>query len=126
MRRLPGCLFVNYIAVRPAFRGQGLGGRLLRAALDQGDGKNAGQCALDVFEFNVRAWHWYERLGFRRQESTAWWQASLAAAEAAPVLLTDYAQAQACHREYGFSQIRDYARPGKPTKSAGWARTGIG
>ena len=32
-RRLPGRLFLNYIAVRPAYRSLGLGRRLLRALL---------------------------------------------------------------------------------------------
>ncbi len=105
MRRLPGCLFVNYIAVRPELRGQGLGGRLLRTALGQGDSRQAGLCALDVFDFNTRALQWYQRLGFRQQQGTVWWQASLAAAEPASIVLTDYAQAQVSQREYGFSQF---------------------
>ena len=58
-----------------------------------------------MFDFNTAAQQWYQRLGFQTGESTSWWQATLADAPPAPVRLIGYAQAQACQREYGFSQF---------------------
>ncbi len=104
-RRQPDRLFLNYIAVRPAFRARGLGRRLLRAVIESRDPENAKEFALDVLDINAGAWQWYQRLGLQRRESISWWQASLGDNEPASILLAGYAQAQACHREYGFSQF---------------------
>ena len=104
-RPLPDRLFLDYIGVGADYRGRGLGRALLGAALCAGDTGEARDLVLDVFDFNTAAQQWYQRLGFQTGESTSWWQATLADAPPAPVRLIGYAQAQACQREYGFSQF---------------------
>ena len=108
VRRLPQRLFLNYIAVRPPFRTMGLGSHLLHNALSNHGLSDRGEIALDVFDFNADVHQWYERLGFRRHETTVWLQATLDENQPAPVRLAGYAQAQACHREYGFSKFTVY------------------
>jgi ribosomal protein S18 acetylase RimI-like enzyme len=105
VRRLPNCLFLNYIAVRAPFRSQGLGRHLLRSVLEANNSADVNEIALDVLECNTGARQWYERLGFRRHESIVWWQAPLGEGRPAPIFLVGYAQAQACHRRYGFSKF---------------------
>ena len=105
MRRLPTELFSNYLAVAPAFRGAGLGTRLLRAAIeDARDGRTA--LSLDVHEDNRAARQWYARLGVAQRSVTRWWVLPLGGSAAHPALLADWPQACACRRAFGFSQFR--------------------
>lgn len=103
-RRLPRRLFLSYIAVSPAIRGQGIGRRLLLALIEAAR-IDAEEIALDVFDFNTGARRWYERLGFDQRERGSWCEASLDGGRPGPVRLIGYAQAEACHRLYGFSQF---------------------
>ncbi|MCD4728424.1 MAG: GNAT family N-acetyltransferase [Pirellulales bacterium] len=109
VRRLPHCLFLNYIAVIAPFRSQGLGGHLMHKALVEDNPTKVEEIALDVLEFNTNAFHWYEQLGFEHRETIAWWQAALEDGRLSPIVLTGYAQAQACHREFGFSNFTVHA-----------------
>ncbi|MDX2156684.1 MAG: GNAT family N-acetyltransferase [Hyphomicrobiaceae bacterium] len=52
------------IALHPAWRNQGLGGRLMRAALDAAWAFGFLRVELDVFSHNVRAQALYRKLGF--------------------------------------------------------------
>ncbi|HEY4260541.1 MAG TPA: GNAT family N-acetyltransferase, partial [Schlesneria sp.] len=103
-RRIPEGLFLNYIAIMPAYRDRGLGSRLLREALDQHGTSEHAAIVLDVLDHNIAARRWYDRLGFCDERLTQWWTFSLV-----PTGLGDcpsiegYPQAQACQREYGFS-----------------------
>ncbi|MCE5268413.1 MAG: GNAT family N-acetyltransferase [Planctomycetaceae bacterium] len=103
-RRLPRRLFLSYIAVSSTIRGQGIGRRLLLALIEAA-GIEADELALDVFDFNTAARRWYDRLGFESRESGSWCEASLDGGRPRPVRLIGYAQAEACHRLYGFSQF---------------------
>jgi ribosomal protein S18 acetylase RimI-like enzyme len=62
----PGTWYVNVLAVRPAYRGRGLGGRLLELAEQLG--KNAGARGMSVIvaDKNPGAFRLYERFGYRQ------------------------------------------------------------
>lgn len=109
VRRLPHCLFLNYIAVIAPFRSQGLGERLLHKALVKDKPASVKEIVLDVFEFNTDAFRWYKRFGFDHRETIAWLQVALEDTRSSPIVLAGYAQAQACHREFGFSNFTVYA-----------------
>ncbi len=79
--RLPGCrvagfcafwrivdeAHINNVAIRPALRGRGLGGRLLAHALLEATRVGAPAATLEVRRSNVGAIRFYERFGFREQ-----------------------------------------------------------
>jgi len=79
--RLPGCRVVgfcafwlvldeahiNNVAVRPAWRGQGIGGVLLTDALAAAERLGASRATLEVRRSNTGALRLYERFGFRTE-----------------------------------------------------------
>jgi GNAT superfamily N-acetyltransferase len=113
MRRLPDVLFLSYIAVNPGHRTQGLGRRLLRDAIRAAIVPGCRRLTLDVIESNSTARAWYEKLGFQYLGSTAWRAIPLTPGPEADVILSEYAQAEVCQREYGFSRFRLHAE-GRP------------
>ncbi len=60
----PGDLLMDGIAVSSAFRGQGIGGRLLDTLFDYGRTQGFERVRLDVIDINPRAKALYERKGF--------------------------------------------------------------
>lgn len=56
-------LFIQYLALMPDMRGQGLGGKLMRAAEDEARRLDCIGIWLDTFSFQARGF--YEKLGFR-------------------------------------------------------------
>jgi ribosomal-protein-alanine N-acetyltransferase len=56
---------INNLAVRPAFRGRGIGGALMTHVLDAARDLGAHRATLEVRESNVGARGFYERIGFR-------------------------------------------------------------
>lgn len=104
MRCQPNRLFLTYIAIQPDYRRQGLGGRLLHAAIEAA-GADAAEFALDVFDFSDGARQWYRHLGLEQRDAFSWCQIAPTDDAPAPVRLSGYAQAQACHRDFGFSQF---------------------
>ncbi|MBN1394328.1 MAG: GNAT family N-acetyltransferase [Pirellulales bacterium] len=106
IRRLPDRLFLNYIAVLASYRSLGLGKRLLRRALAANDRNAEKAIALDVFDYNANVLNWYERLGFERQSVTVWREGPLNGGTASSAIISGYAQAEACQREFGFSKFR--------------------
>ncbi|MGA2796669.1 MAG: GNAT family N-acetyltransferase [Thermoguttaceae bacterium] len=109
LRRSPDKLFLNYIVVRPAFRSQGLASRLLAKAVTFAGAENRREIVLDVFADNAIPLAWYERLGFQRISTAAWRTIPLIPGDEVPVVLSDYPQAEACQREYGFSKFGVWA-----------------
>jgi GNAT superfamily N-acetyltransferase len=105
LRRSADQLFLNYITVRPSFRSQGLANRLLGKAVTFAGAENRREIILDVFVDNTIPFSWYERLGFQAKYTTSWRTFPLIPGDEAPVVLSDYAQAEACQREYGFSKF---------------------
>ena len=57
-------LHVNNVAVRPEFRGRGLGSMLLETTLEQGRLRHAKVAQLEVRAKNTAAQHLYRRCGF--------------------------------------------------------------
>lgn len=107
IRRTPEGLFLNYIAIMPAFRDRGFGSMLLREALSQQNCSEQATILLDVLDHNIAARRWYERLGFCEERSTQWWVAPMAAkGHRICASIEGYPQAQACQREYGFSRFK--------------------
>ncbi len=76
--RTPGCavaafcafwlvfdeIHINNVAVRPAYRGHGVGGRLMAHVLAEARRLGASRATLEVRASNVGARRFYERLGF--------------------------------------------------------------
>lgn len=58
-------LKINNLAIHPRWRGQGLGGRLLRALLEFGAGEGCVEATLEVRPSNAPALRMYTRAGFR-------------------------------------------------------------
>ena len=100
-RRLPQFLFLNNIAVRSEARGQRVATRLLREAILLAGQKHDRVVALDVFEDNALALGWYKRLGFSAQSTTTWYTSRLGPGEVSPVVISGYAQAEACQEAFG-------------------------
>lgn len=59
-----GTVYLHRIAVRPAEAGQGLGARLVAAAIDWGASTGSQSIVLNVRPENIRAKRLYDRLGF--------------------------------------------------------------
>jgi ribosomal protein S18 acetylase RimI-like enzyme len=106
LRHQPDGLFLNYLSVLPEARSSGIGRALLREAIASGRRAEHRRVGLDVLDRNDLARGWYERLGFRRESASDWWDVPAAGAiDAPPALLADYPQAQVCHQAFGFSRF---------------------
>ena len=66
-----GSYYVCGVALFPAFRGRGLGTRLMRLAEEQARARRLGKLSLIVFEANAGAKRLYERLGYREAARAA-------------------------------------------------------
>jgi ribosomal protein S18 acetylase RimI-like enzyme len=55
---------IDGICVAPSVRGQGIGGRLVLALIDEAQSRGYGAVRLEVVDTNIRARVLYERLGF--------------------------------------------------------------
>jgi len=97
---------LNQISIAPQWRGRSLGRLLLReAALDFLSSHAIETVVLDVDPANLPAYRWYRRLGFEPQDGSYWHVAQLSAASTATGSIAGLAEADAMHREFGFSQI---------------------
>jgi ribosomal protein S18 acetylase RimI-like enzyme len=105
MRRFQSRLFLNYIAIRPAYRSRDYAKQLLHDTIQLSEPNNRKIIDLDVLESNSVARAWYRAIGFEDQYSTYWLTYPSLAGGNAPVLISGYAQAQVCQREYGFSRF---------------------
>jgi GNAT superfamily N-acetyltransferase len=93
---------LNYIAIDRAYRGKGIGRKLLFAALTGAEGS---RLTLDVFEHNAPALAWYQKLGFQNYGRMALWRVPAVDCPLAPVYLSGLSQADAAHRAFGFSNF---------------------
>jgi len=107
LRWLPEALFLNYICTRPESRSKGLARRILAESIRIVRRDHQREMLLDVFEDNLPARTWYERLGFRHDYSTQWWDCPLPATDL-PVngRISGYPHALASQEPYGFSMFR--------------------
>lgn len=114
LRWTAGELFLNQIAVAASARGQGLGAAMLRAAVQMVGSRRWERMLLDVFEDNVMASRWYERLGFEELSRADWWTLPLDRLPA-PIefAVLNYAQASVAHDAFGFSQLEISTRRGR-------------
>lgn len=108
LRLTPSATYLNYISVTAKLQASGLGRRVLLAAL-RPDAVPSGVISLDVFERNLPAIAWYERLGFERVSTGEWWSLPLPAVvpepASPPAVVSGYPQAAVCHEAFGFSQV---------------------
>ncbi|MGC9949544.1 MAG: GNAT family N-acetyltransferase [Bryobacteraceae bacterium] len=105
LRRGSNRLFLNYIAVRPGHRGQGVGAILLSEAVGM-SGVSSGQIGLDVLHDNVRALQWYSRLGFATRTSAEFIEcAPPSGLDEVPAYVSGLPQADVCHAQFGFSKF---------------------
>ena len=107
MRWLPEALFLNYICTNPEARSKGLARRLLAESIRIARRDYHREMLLDVFEDNPPARTWYERLGFRYDYSTGWWDCPLPATVIPDNgRISGYPQAISSQERYGFSMFR--------------------
>ncbi len=111
LRRQPNALFLNYIAVLPAYRGRGVGAQLLLSAL-KALGVTSGRIELDVREDNPRAMGWYRRLGFEATEAKDFLDLRPPGGAGEEAYVEDLPQADLCQERFGFSEFRLIARRG--------------
>lgn len=99
-------LFLNYIAVHPDGQGGGLGRLVLRRAVAEARAAGLKRFALDVFTFNAKAAGWYERMGMATELERTVWTGPLPPPSRAPRFsVPDFAQAEAVHARFGFSEL---------------------
>ncbi len=107
MRWLPEALFLNYICSSPEARSKGLARRLLAESIRIARRDHHREMLLDVFEDNLPARTWYERLGFRYDYSTQWWDCPLPVTDIlVSGRISGYPHALASQERYGFSMFR--------------------
>ncbi len=115
LRLVDGGVAVNYIAVAPDARDEGVGSHLLAESLRLVAGhRDVGRTLfLDVFADNHRAIGWYRRLGLRRSGAFGWYNLGPACAGSSGVeapgisefTVSGLAQAEAVHAMFGFSEF---------------------
>ncbi|WP_394766718.1 GNAT family N-acetyltransferase [uncultured Paludibaculum sp.] len=113
MKRRPGAIHLNYIAVRPDYRRRHLGRQLLGAAI-RCSGESSGEIVLDVFDENASAVTWYTKLGFTvgsRSDLVELVAPQRGASGSG--YIAELAQADACHQRFGFSQFSVLTKRGR-------------
>ncbi len=112
--------FLNYIAVAQSERGNGIGGMLLTHFETKGTLCGCQQYVLDVFESNVRAYHWYLNQGY--QVESASFQVRVSTADGLtrrgqPLLITadDFQRAVNEEQVQGFSKVDGVCGTGQIT-----------
>jgi ribosomal protein S18 acetylase RimI-like enzyme len=103
-RSAAGRLWLNYIVTARNARGLGLGKKLLDGAFDAWQAPSGTERLLDVFEHNRTAREWYARLGYRVAARGGFWRVE-ADVPPAPVHVHGLPQADAVHRQFGFSTL---------------------
>jgi ribosomal protein S18 acetylase RimI-like enzyme len=123
LRRSPDFLFLNYISVMPAYRGAGLGKKMLHTAVTANREIDQREMLLDVLTDDVVANRWYDRLGFEDQARGEWWDlgpcSSLhgraGARGSTSGFISGHPQASVSQREFGFSQFNVTTSEGSST-----------
>jgi len=110
-------IFLNNIYMGMGNRGQGIGRSLMQFLFELGKKARCTLIQLDVFEQNEKARAWYTQLGFETQQENNWYEGIVHSEEQVRgikssfcqhdrfFLLKNGAQAQAIHKEYGFSMV---------------------
>jgi GNAT superfamily N-acetyltransferase len=109
MRRNGPSAFLSYIATAEAWRGRGLGTRLLRRALQNAtDRWGSATLELDVSEQRPEVASWYATLGLTVKSQTHWRHDDLTAGhEPIPgATIHGFPEADSIHGRFGFSQFQ--------------------
>ncbi|MRR34161.1 GNAT family N-acetyltransferase [bacterium] len=107
LRRLSDALFLNYVCTNAEVRGKGLAKELLGDSIRLFRSPGHRDMYLDVFEDNLPAREWYERLGFRHDATSVWLDIPLTGGEAdVQGMISGYPQARRCQETYGFSTFK--------------------
>lgn len=106
-RRSSQMYFLNNLVVAEAYRGKGIGGRLMASGEEMAKSEGIGKLGLDVFSWNEEVHQWYQRLGFVEDSRTSWFEGHLSANVCdKPFFIEDYPMAEAHHQRYGFSAFK--------------------
>ena len=106
MRHRPGTARINYIAMAPGCRAQGLGSQLLRAGLEAlHTDQQAGDVGLDVFADNRGAIRWYERLGFAAGAERVYAEIEPLVEHKGHFCVSGWPQALTLQTRYGFAEL---------------------
>ena len=100
-----GKQFLNYIAIKSTHRGHGLGRSLLSQAALLTLQSDIKEMTLDVSESNTLARDWYRSIGFLETECSYWLSQHPKPGSYPSFIVRGFANAQACHEKYGFSQF---------------------
>ncbi|MCA0987034.1 GNAT family N-acetyltransferase [Guptibacillus algicola] len=101
-------LFLNNIATSKKARGLGIGRKLYHHGLSSLERRSMICLALDVFDDNIFAKAWYEKMGFEQIDLTHWYtspQNLIERREGGNFHITNFDQAKEHHGKYGFSVI---------------------
>jgi ribosomal protein S18 acetylase RimI-like enzyme len=101
-------LFLNNIYLAHENRGSGLGSQLFHQGVHSLSTPDTNYLSLDVFEDNVGARLWYERMGFVHLHSSFWHVTKhrRSEKEKAAYKVIDLELANKQHNSYGFSMLR--------------------
>jgi GNAT superfamily N-acetyltransferase len=113
LRRHPNGLFLNYIGVLAAYRGQRVATTLLAEAVRM-SGVPSGQIALDVLDDNAVALEWYQRLGFVSKTGAEFVELAPPDTEdEEPAYASGLPQADLCQQSFGFSKFDLISKKGR-------------
>jgi hypothetical protein len=103
-------IFLNNIYVSADRRSKGLGNLLIEHGKKIAIKNNIEKITLDVFDWNVDAKSWYERLGFVCQDNIYWYVDYCGNREYMGITgspqIIDLPQAEVVHLEFGFSSFK--------------------
>lgn len=123
LRQLAGSWHLNQVAVHPEYQGHGVGRRLVEIWYQRGQQRGCSLLSLDVDAENLRAFKWYQRLGFQIVSSLALYESSVTSDDHFPPRQTDdillnWEEAMETKQRYGFAILR-FAFQGR-TYDVGW------
>lgn len=101
-------IFLNYIGTSPHNRHKGVATKLLGCAVLMVRTKHHKRMTLDVFNENIIAKSWYEKLGFTEEYNAGWYkvvQAELGEGDNLKGRVSGYSQSNLCYDQFGFSQF---------------------
>lgn len=107
-RYSPSGVFLNNICVAASVRGRGAGRLLMHKGIMTADNPGSGALSLDVFSGNTAAKNWYESLGMKAVNDTAWLKFPLQSFNGGSrgfFRIRGLPQAERIHGIYGFSQF---------------------
>jgi GNAT superfamily N-acetyltransferase len=68
------CLYIDQISVEPEWEGQGVGTRLMEAAIEYAHAAKIDELEVDTFAFNEKAQRFFTSFGFQPKIQRFWMQ----------------------------------------------------